>query len=347
MNCAGRQLTEIRGGEMRMQEYGGYLPLELRQGEEYYRGKDCVALNAGRYAIRYAVRDTRLREPVKKLWLPYYICPTVEQALQEEPVEIGHYHIGRDLLPAGVELEEGEYLLWVNYFGMQSGKTAEDVAARYPRLFIDNTQAFFAPPVKGAYNIYSCRKFFGVTDGAYVVREGIFHQALPADYSSGRAGHLLKSLEYGTNAAYGQNKSNERELDTAGMRAMSALTKAILSGTDYEYVRRKRLENAALLDRLLGGRNRLHVNTQEALMAYPFACEKEGLREYLVANHVYAAKLWKEVSADPRADAWEKELADTICILPVDQRYSGEDMRAAAGLVEEFLAEEPAGEVRS
>ena len=40
-------------------------------------------------------------------------------------------------------------------------------------LIIDNTQAFYEPPRKGAYNVYSCRKFFGVSDGAYLIKEGI------------------------------------------------------------------------------------------------------------------------------------------------------------------------------
>ena len=38
-------------------EYGGYLPLELPKGQEYYRGEHVVALNSGRYAIVYALLD--------------------------------------------------------------------------------------------------------------------------------------------------------------------------------------------------------------------------------------------------------------------------------------------------
>ena len=38
-------------------EYGGYLPLELSKGRPYYTGDDVIALNAGRYAITYAIED--------------------------------------------------------------------------------------------------------------------------------------------------------------------------------------------------------------------------------------------------------------------------------------------------
>ncbi len=323
-------------------EYGGYLPLELRKGKEYYKGQDCVALNSGRYAIRYALWDAARREPVKKVWLPYYICPTVEEALrqqEETPVQIGFYHVDKELLPMEVQPVEGEYLVWVNYFGMQTQETVRRMAERYPRLIVDNTQGFFTEPVDDVYNVYSCRKFLGVPDGAYVLRRGIRHRQLPTDASGSRAAHLLISLEEGTNAAYGQNKENEAGLDRAGMRQMSPLTRAILEGADYAYIKEKRLENARQLHRLLGGKNRLRVNTDTVLMSYPFACEQgDALRAYLVEQRVYAAKLWKEVSANPLASDWERELSDSVCILPVDQRYDAADMEEIAAIVKRFLA---------
>ena len=48
-------------------EYGGYLPLELSKGRPYYTGEDVIALNAGRYAITYAIEDAGW----KKIYLPY------------------------------------------------------------------------------------------------------------------------------------------------------------------------------------------------------------------------------------------------------------------------------------
>ena len=47
-------------------EYGGYLPLELSKGRPYYTGEDVIALNAGRYAITYAIEDAGW----KKIYLP-------------------------------------------------------------------------------------------------------------------------------------------------------------------------------------------------------------------------------------------------------------------------------------
>ena len=47
-------------------EYGGYLPLELSKGRPYYTGEDVIALNAGRYAITYAIEEAGW----KKIYLP-------------------------------------------------------------------------------------------------------------------------------------------------------------------------------------------------------------------------------------------------------------------------------------
>lgn len=35
-------------------------------------------------------------------------------------------------------------------------------------IILDNTQSFFQKPISGIDTIYSCRKYFGVPDGAYL-----------------------------------------------------------------------------------------------------------------------------------------------------------------------------------
>ena len=80
-------------------EYGGYLPLELSKGRPYYTGEDVIALNAGRYAITYAIEDAGW----KKIYLPYWLCDTVKDAIHIclPDVEIGYYHIDDQILQTG------------------------------------------------------------------------------------------------------------------------------------------------------------------------------------------------------------------------------------------------------
>ena len=72
-------------------EYGGYLPIELSSGRPFYDGKNVVSLNAGRYAIVYAIEDAGW----KQIWLPYYLCNTVADSIRIclPQVKIDYYHI--------------------------------------------------------------------------------------------------------------------------------------------------------------------------------------------------------------------------------------------------------------
>ncbi len=317
-------------------EYGGYLPLELPARSAYYQGDDVVELNSGRYAIAYALQEGKW----KRIFLPYYICSTVEKTIQEllPQLEISYYHIDQNLLPLNLSLEDGDCLLWVNYFGIQTEERIDEIAHNYEgRLIIDNTQAFFAAPRDSVWQVYSCRKFFGVGDGGYVIRQGIGKRRLEQHFSSLHCAHLLQSFEYGTDFSYPLSKENEARLDSCGIGSMSPLTRAILASVDYPTVHQKRLANMEALHQILGSYNLLAVPNLASAMNYPFLCRKEGMQEALVRERIYVPQLWKETLENPHASPWEKFLSGHLCALPIDQRYGPKDMDDIGHLVIELL----------
>lgn len=319
-------------------EYGGYLPIELPKGNAYYYGDDVIALNAGRYAVVYALQDAGW----KCIYLPFYICSTVEDAIRRylPDICIKYYHIDEHFLPMDVSLQEDEGLLWVNYWGVQPENVIDEVALKFrDHLIIDNTQAFFTAPREMAYQVYSCRKFFGVCDGSYVIHKNIFRRTLKSLFSSLYAVHLLHSLEYGTNYSYALNKENEERLNHSELSAMSPLTSAILGAVDYSHVLQSRRENMAALHQILKPYNQLHITEAAPAMAYPFLCSRENLREVLVEHKVYVPKLWAETAQNQQANPWEVYLSEHLCILPVDQRYTKEDMNIIGNLVLKLLNE--------
>lgn len=312
--------------------------MELPKGKAYYQGNDVVALNAGRYAIVYALREAGW----KTLYLPYWICGTVEDAICEHVpgVRIRYYHVDGHLLPISVSPAEDEGILWVNYFGLQPEPVIDEIVRRFHgRLIIDNTQSFFTAPRRDAWQVYSCRKFFGVSDGSYVIRENIAHHTVPANFSSIYSIHLLHSLEYGTNYSYPLNKENEERLGVCGPGAMSLLTSTILGAADYAHVKDRRTQNFAALHRLLGAYNRFPVFRAMPAMSYPFLWDGEGLRELLIGRKVYVPKLWEETSQNPDSSPWERFLSEHLCVLPIDQRYDEHDMNAIGNLVLKLLDE--------
>ena len=145
-----------------MEEYGGYLPFEFKDGNEYYQGEDVVALNCARNAIVYAVRDAQY----SRLWIPFYMCGSVKQTLERYHIPYAVYHMNEKLEPVDVCMDSGDGILYPHFFGVFTKEKIDAVIQRYQRVILDNTQAFFAKPDDRVYNVYSCRKFFGVSDGA-------------------------------------------------------------------------------------------------------------------------------------------------------------------------------------
>ena len=106
---------------------------------------------------------------------------------------------------------------------------------------------------------------------------------------------------------------------------MSKLTHNILGAIDYEYVKRKREENFAFLAEMLGDKNPLGAKSNVGPYAYPFYI-KNGIKvkRALAEKKIYVPTLWPNVL--DMDGTLEKDYAENILPLPVDQRYSREDM---------------------
>ncbi|MBO5560987.1 MAG: hypothetical protein J6A07_05000, partial [Firmicutes bacterium] len=62
-------------------------------------------------------------------------------------------------------------------------------------MIIDNTQAYFQMPVNGVDTFYTCRKFFGVTDGAVLYTASAVDTELDIDESYTRMTYILGRFE--------------------------------------------------------------------------------------------------------------------------------------------------------
>lgn len=319
-----------------MKEYGGYLPIELNHTGGYFDeySDHMVMLQCGRMAVEYVLKDTR----VDKLYLPRYLCPSVLSYLKNS-VEIVLYDVDESFEPIDVTLQINEYLFWVNFFGLASVSQQKSILERYKNVIFDNTQAFYAKPFLSAYNIYSCRKFFGVSDGAYLIRGGIGHYNLERNYGYETGAFLLKSLEKGTNEAYTEYLANEERFEQSGIKEMSVLTQRIMNGIDYMHIAEQRRQNFRVLHERLGSYNELAIDLQKDVvpMVYPLLITNKKLRQYLVKNKVYVSQWWKAVLDDLESNAFERRLSEYLLPLPIDQRYTENDMEEIARLVSEGI----------
>lgn len=319
-------------------EYGGYLPLELPKGRGHYytskKGTNVLNLNAGRTAFHCAAIDSGM----KRIHLPYFTCEETRLPFDELGIEVVEYYIEDDFTPILTGYSQNDYVLWTNYYGNASQKTIERIVQAYPNLIIDNCHAFFSRPVEHAYNCYSARKFFGVNDGAYLIKNSLssFSQ-LPIDQSTNYARHLIDQIETGTNSGYLASLENEDRL-VGNYKIMSKFTEKILGTVDYEDIKIRRRKNFLIFHETLKYLNDFPVDlTSDTHFYYPFLLEQENLRYKLIEKRVYNPQWWKHVTDKLPKTSIEFRLAKFTILLPLDQRYEPQDIQDICRIVLECV----------
>ena len=172
-----------------MKEFGGYIELDTYRLPMLHEG--AVALNCGRNCLAYLIRAKRIR----KLCLPAFLCDSVENLCFREGVQVRHYAVGLDFLPEDPSPEADEWLYLVNYYGQLTNERIRGYQKQYERIIVDQSQAYFQMPVENVDTFYTCRKFFGVADGAFLYTDARLEEALPMDESFGRMQFLMRRFE--------------------------------------------------------------------------------------------------------------------------------------------------------
>lgn len=317
-------------------EYGSFLPFDMGTSKEYYEGEEVVSLNCARYGIIYSILDAEY----KKLYIPFYMCPTVKEALVNYSILFEEYHINSEFEPIGVELGKKEAILIFNFCGLISREKIEKMVAKYKNVIIDNSQAFFSKPILDVYNVYSCRKFLGVVDGCYVVKKGIkhFENTFEEDFSSKRIKILFSSLEHGTNYAYKKYLEIEEGFSNSKIMRISKSTREILKRTDYKSIIKKRDNNyEAIFNRLekyhLG--SYFYLNREIHPMKYPIIVSNgQVTREKLKERKIYSPYWWNGIK---EKNEFENDLVENLILLPLDQRYSVDDINVMIDIVINIL----------
>ena len=313
-----------------MQPIGGYFSLEIPKGEEYH--KDAIRLNTGRNCLEYIL----MARGYKKVYIPYYTCEVVLEPFKKLGIPYEFYHIDINFeIRDRLTLRPDEALLYVNYYGLKQ-RYVEQLAEKIGEcLIIDNTQAFYAKPIAGIDTFYTCRKFFGVPDGAYLYTDKLLDEELEQDISYDRMTFLNKRIDLGAEAAYGDFQSLSKTLVGQPIKHMSKLTQRMMQGIDYARIAEQRRDNYQHLHDELCKSNTLSLPLEDDAvpMVYPYLAPVKGLREKLIANKVFVARYWPNVLDWTSKDDIEYQFAYQMQPLPIDQRYGLENMRRIIGIL--------------
>lgn len=314
-----------------MREIGGYIELDSCDRPMLHEGG--LALNCGRNALAWLFRARN----IKKLWIPRLICDSVPGVCDREGIPRALYGIGPDLRPAEeVALGEDEWFYFVNYYSLFGNDEIAAVAARYGgRIIVDNAQSYFQPPLPGVDTLYTCRKYFGVADGAFLYTNAPGERnGLPLDESFDRMRFLLGRVERPASEFYAEYVANNARFAAEPVKRMSKVTRRLLHGIEYERVRETRERNYALLHARLGSINGLSLPGAPGTFMYPLLLENgAAVRKQLQVRRIYVPTLWPAVFGWCGEEAVEHQLARDILPLPIDQRYGPEDMEYLAKAV--------------
>ena len=324
--------------DCKAKEIGGYFEFEQFYGQEYHsRG---LSLNCGRNALVFLIKGFG----IKKIALPYYLCDSVTDVCEKYNVSVRYYHINDRLIPVDNESCPEEYFYLVNYYGQIKEEYISELYKKYgDKLIIDNTQNFFAIPNLDVNTIYTCRKYFGVSDGAYLFpsknkndKISKEYENLPVDKSLMKMKHLLGRFESGAEEFYLEYTKNENSFADASIKKMSKITKNLLKGIDYERIKRKRTENFNYLHYWLSKYNELNIQSIEGPFMYPLLLNRGNeLRKKLIAKKIFCPMLWPEVCDKCPKNTIEYNLTHNLILLPIDQRYGKSEMEYVVKIINE------------
>ncbi len=317
-----------------MREIGGYIELDTYSLPMLH--SSAIALNCGRNALAWILHARKIR----KLWIPMFLCDSILRVCQREGIETAVYHIGRDLRPIlDFELKDGDWFYFVNYYGQfGNAEIQEYVRQFHKRVIVDSAQSYFQPPITGVDTIYTCRKYFGVADGAFLYTDAATEESYPLDESYERMRFLLGRFERCASEFYSDYVNNNKIFAQEPIKQMSRLTRNLLHGIDYAKAEETRLRNYCLLHERLGRLNCLPVSQRAGTFMYPMMLEKGAeIRKKLQSEKIYIPTLWPSVFEFAVPGSTEYDLAERILPLPVDQRYNAETMEYLADFVERLI----------
>lgn len=325
---------------------GGFFELETclsaTSGKPFH--SEGLFLSNGRASMRLLLKQLK---PFK-IYIPYYTCDALLIPLIAEQVPFEYYSINERFEAQLPEMEEGEYFLYINFWGLKNGYIKDLASILGEKLIIDNTQAFFYKNGSGVkYHFNTCRKFFGVPDGSYLF--GLSSSCLeeyPANKSI-QFLHLTKRLKGSQQEAYGFFLKYESGLPDEVLKG-SGYTAAILDYIDYTSVMQQRRENYLFYQRELGSINTIDNKAFDALedqidaipFGYPFFPHKSIDKRQLFSDQIFIPTFWPEVLERNHQEYSidiEQEFAERLLILPVDHRYTPEKLYKIVAVLKGML----------
>lgn len=334
-----------------------YSPSDLCTSQFGCLGSDYVWLSTGRSATSYILDTIAERKSnIKKVAvLPPFTCHTVIEPFLSKGYEIHTYHVGCNLMSSiddilkVIDSVQPGILLFHRYFGKDTIKGIDNVISDLRRRGIiiieDCTQCLYSSfnKTEADYFVGSIRKWCGVPDGGFAVcREGAFsNKPNQIDIALQKAKKEASILKYkylfegkGDKSLF-LNKYREAEdiLDAQNhYYTISDLSALIQNNLDVQHLTQRRRTNYQVIENKLSKCQNVklvfeHIDEDEVPLYCPILCiERQKIQKTLVENRIYAPVVWPKADCCPKVDMDSEYVYAHILCIPIDQRYSEDDM---------------------
>lgn len=320
---------------MTSRSYGGFFDSDenlLLETPMTPFGSNSSLVASGRSALACIVK----RLKVKTLYVPAFLCRDTVQLLSG--IKIKTYELGPDSYfnyeddISNLKLGEGEFVLLVDFFGLDS-KFVQALTRRFgPKAIVDYTHNLYEPFYKGLSNAFaSIRKWYGITDGG-VVNFNLSEPRHPIDievkllaknkegdkdYEGFLFNEKILSFNLSRNDLYPEGMPSEKTLET-------------LQLIDHSRCIARRRDNCYNYYLALGHLNTWHVDSSQPLLYYPLNLGRDvtDIRQRLIYKKIYIPTLWKDTVGELTED--EKTMRNHVLHLPCDYRLSRGDIEHVA-----------------
>lgn len=304
--------------------------------------------NSGRSSLRWALASLELAG--KTVLLPDFLCEIITDVLQEQQIKTIPYAVDKDfsfsLSKEMVEASDAIYL--IRYFGMNTTAFCQTIRGAQKPLIIDDVFGIEPPVIETQLPwcyFNSLRKISPIADYSQLISNQPLASIQPAllpEFSqtkyqakSLKADFLLhgKGEEQAYLTLFNQGESLLNE--TKAICLPSAKSGVLAN----EFYRKAHLECELRRRNLATAKAILPVELYaDAPIDFPsflpiFLPQRDEVRRGLMANQIFLAVHWPEVEGVPNS------LSDSILSLPLDSRYSSEDIAFVCHKILELMDE--------
>ena len=319
-----------------MKPIGGFFELEkIRKRKKPFIHENALALSSGRASLNLLLQSIS----PSRVYVPFYTCNALLEPIILSKINYEFYHLNKDLEPdRNIQLKNNEYFMYINYFGLKSNYIQNLISRYSKRLIIDNTQAFFEVGYTDAFSFNSARKVFGVPDGSFSYSPIPMESAFPENKTISIS-HLLNRAFGSVDTAYQEFLEYEKSI-SCDIKKISTLSLNILHTIDYEEVAKTRRSNFSFLADHFQEYNCLQSNLQGNMVpfCYPLVPDTQVDKKKLHLQKIFIPTFWEDVlNRKVHGFEFERNLSRKLVPLPVDHRYSKNDLWYVITAVKKYL----------